>query len=318
MAWRAWLPDERAGAGRATLIGLAAAAAGTLLRLALTPLVDMALPFITYFPFLLAAGLWGGGLGGALALAASAAAAGLLFFEPETPHLIWGLASFVLSGGLLVVVGSAMAETVRSLRAAQARQTAVSAELQTLVGELAHRGRNAIAVFSALAIQSLRSAETLEEGETILTARLDALARAQDEVVRAGGGAPSISALVPKTLEPFGLERFTIDLDSAGAISPEAATALALMLHELATNAVKYGALSGRGHVEICSVDAGDRVRIRWQEVDGPPVVAPRAAGFGARLLSVGLEPHGGRAERRFEPTGVVCDLELPHAPPAA
>jgi two-component sensor histidine kinase len=240
--------------------------------------------------------------------------AGILFFAPEDPLLPWALGSFAFSGGFLVLVGAAMADTVRALRATQARERAATAELQTLVGELGHRGRNAIAVFSALVTQSLRSAGSLEEGERIIAARFDALARAQDEVVKAGGGATLVSSLVPRTLEPFDLARFEIDLRSEGAIAAEAATALALILHELATNAVKYGALSTNGHVQISCLDTATSAVIRWQELGGPPVLAPSATGFGERLLKVGLHSHGGRAERRFEETGVVCELELPHA----
>lgn len=313
MAWRAWLPATRPKVPQAVAVGVATAAAGTLVRMAATPVLGLALPFITYFPFLLAAGLWGGGLGGGLSLILSVIGAGLLFFRPDDPLLTWALGSFALSGGLLALVGAAAADSVRSFREAQAREAAASAELQVLVGELAHRGRNVIAVFSAMVTYSLRSAATLEEGERILAARLDALARAQDEVVRAGGGPAPIAPLITRTLEPFDLSRFNIELHCAGAIAAEAATALALVLHELATNAVKYGALSAQGRVDIECREAAGHAVIRWREVGGPPVEAPRPDGFGGRLLRVGLQPHNGRASRRFERAGVVCELELPH-----
>lgn len=312
MAWRNWLPGTPPTAPRAILTGVAAAMGATALRAAATPLLGDALPFITYFPFLLAASLWGGGLGGGLALGLSLPIAGLLFLPPDDPLLAWALGSLALSGGFLVVVGAAMADTVRSLRAAKARESASAAALQTVVGELAHRGRNVLTVFSSLATQTLRSAASLEEGERTLTARLDALARAQDEVVRSGGGPAPIATLITRTLEPFDLRRFQIDMRCGGVVAPEAATALALVLHELATNAVKYGALSTLGRVEIECGDTEGRAVIHWREVGGPPVIEPDARGFGSRLMKLGLQQHGGRADRRFELAGVRCELELP------
>lgn len=162
--------------------------AATALRWAVGSSAGYEMPFITYFPFLLAAAIWGGARGGVLALAVSAVAAARLFFRPDDPLLALGICSFVLSGGAIVLAGALLAEAVRVSRDREARLEAAEAQLRVMVGELAHRGRNAITVLMAIVRQSVRKASSLQEAEQTINARLDALARAQDEVLKAGGG----------------------------------------------------------------------------------------------------------------------------------
>jgi two-component sensor histidine kinase len=95
-------------------------------------------------------------------------------------------------------------------------------------------------------------------------------------------------------------------------LSPRAALALALALHELSTNAAKYGALSvEEGRVSIRWDVNGDRLRLVWAEQGGPPVTAPTRRGFGSRLIERGLAADlGGTAQIGFEPTGVTCTID--------
>ena len=95
-------------------------------------------------------------------------------------------------------------------------------------------------------------------------------------------------------------------------MDPDAAAAICLVVHELATNAVKYGALSGDGRVHVHCHEGGGKSRVEWRETGGPTVQPPGALGFGDRLLRMALSPHGGNASRRFEPDGVVCEIEVP------
>lgn len=312
MAWRAPFPRAHPTWARSILLGLAMPVAATALRLGVVPIVGYGVPFITYFPFLLAAAIWGGARGGVVALAVSAFAAERLFFRAGDPLLPWAIGSFVLSGGLVVVAGALLAEAVRVSRDREQRLEAAEAELRVLVGELAHRGRNAIAVLMAIVSQSIRRASSLKEAEEIINARLDALARAQDEVLKAGGGATSLPALLSRTLEPFDPTRFELEHEGAAVVNPSAAAAICLVVHELATNAVKYGALSGGGRVHVRCREVDGKSRVEWREIGGPKVEPPAAHGFGHRLLSMALSPHGGSATRRFDPDGVVCDIEIP------
>lgn len=122
----------------------------------------------------------------------------------------------------------------------------------------------------------------------------------------------SLSALLSRTLEPFDLGRFDIDCEGAAQVPPDAAAAVCLVVHELATNAVKHGALSGDGRVHVHCHDRGGESRLEWREAGGPKVLQPKALGFGDRLLRMALAPHGGSATRHFEPGGVVCEIAVP------
>jgi two-component sensor histidine kinase len=103
-------------------------------------------------------------------------------------------------------------------------------------------------------------------------------------------------------------------------LSPKVALSIAMAMHELSTNAVKYGALSNAaGRVDVrwavvaATDGAGERLRIEWRERDGPAVTQPARRGFGSRLVERGLAGElGGTARLHFEVTGVMCEIEAP------
>lgn len=319
MDWRRWLPNERSSLGRALLVGAGACAIGAFVRLPVRQAVGVDLPFVTFFPALLGAGIWGG-MGAGLICLALDCAVSVAFILPRSdlPHTIWALLAFVVSGGLLVLAGSALASAIRELRETQRLMAAAQADLQTLVGELAHRSRNGLTVIMSIISQSVPKADTARELAAIVNARLGAMADAQDEVVRSGGDWASLSGLLERTLSPFDLGRFDFKPSPPLQVGRETATALALVTHELATNAVKHGALSSpNGKVELGWNAELDSVPLLWRERGGPPSSEPETAGFGTRLLKSALAQHGGRAERRFEADGVVCVIDFPHTAPA-
>jgi two-component sensor histidine kinase len=98
-------------------------------------------------------------------------------------------------------------------------------------------------------------------------------------------------------------------------LSPSKALALAMLLHELSTNAVKYGALSNaEGRVAIAwRIEGGDKhkMALTWKESGGPTVEPPARKGFGARMIERSLGAEGGGAQLRFEPSGLICDVEI-------
>jgi two-component sensor histidine kinase len=316
MDWRIRLPRERPALGRAILVGLAAAVVGALLRVPLKFAIGADLPFITFFPMVLVAAIWGGMAAG-LACLCSSVAVYVAFLRPhaDAAHLTWSLLVFTLSGGGLAWVGSALASSIRELLKSQRRLEAAEADLQTLVGELAHRSRNGLTVVMAIIRQSARKVETARELAEIVNARLGAMADAQDEVVRGGGDTAALRNLLERTLSPFDLGRFNFERSPVVQVGRETAAALALLTHELATNAVKHGALSlPDGQVQVVWTTAPDRVQLLWRERGGPPPVEPTTRGFGTRLLSSVLESHGGSAERRFEADGMVCEIAFPYS----
>ena len=182
----------------------------------------------------------------------------------------------------------------------------------TLAQELTHRAKNGFAVVQAIVSQSARGATTVAEMEKILTSRLNAMALAQELVsVHPGESAP-LEELLPNVLAPFDLSRF--DLAAAPmTVGRTLSMTLALVVHELATNAVKYGSLSGadgRVKLEVRRPDDG-RAEISWREFGGPPPLPPGRSGFGTRLLQSALSAYGGAAETRYEPGGLVCTLSF-------
>jgi two-component sensor histidine kinase len=122
---------------------------------------------------------------------------------------------------------------------------------------------------------------------------------------------------VARSAQATAPERFTTSGPPV-RLSPKTALSLSMALHELSTNAVKYGALSnGAGRVRIdWSVDpgeGGERLRLTWREEGGPPVAPPSRRGFGSRLIERGLAAElGGQVSMRFDPSGVVCAVDAP------
>ncbi|HVV93317.1 MAG TPA: ATP-binding protein [Hyphomicrobiales bacterium] len=188
-----------------------------------------------------------------------------------------------------------------------------------LINELNHRVKNTLATVQSIATQTLRSAATPADARRALETRLIALSRAHDILTRENWVSADLHTVVSEALAAYAAERpqprFVIEGPRL-RLQPRAALALSMALHELATNAVKYGALK-QPDGEIAVVwQAGDsHFGLSWRERGGPPVVPPRQRGFGSRLIERGLSrDFGGRAEIRFEESGVVCTIDAPLA----
>lgn len=205
-------------------------------------------------------------------------------------------------------------------RVALAKQRAEAAQ-ELLNHELSHRMKNLLAMVQSIANQTMRSTTDMEAARIVLSGRIMALSHAHDLLV---GG-----KLGDTTIEPVVRSALAMHMDHAERIRLEGpdlrigskpALALALMLHELATNATKYGALSQPGgHVDIdwaVSDPAGEpMLRLTWSETGGPPVTPPLRKGFGSRFIERGLSGQvGGEMAMTFAPAGVVCSVSGPLA----
>jgi two-component sensor histidine kinase len=195
----------------------------------------------------------------------------------------------------------------------------LAAKLQAvLIGELHHRVKNVLAIASSIASHSLREADSLEAAATTIASRFHAIGVSHDLLIQEGWTGAGCRTLIENAILAFqteGLKQFTIDGDNL-AISSGPAVALSMVIHELCTNALKYGALSvPDGRVSITwSVDAlTHRFKLKWKESDGPPVVEPMTRSFGSRFIEQALpgQLHG-EARLTFKPTGVVCDVNIP------
>lgn len=153
--------------------------------------------------------------------------------------------------------------------------------------ELAHRMKNTLAMVQAITTQTLRQASSVEEGRVAIAARLGALARAQDILTRANFDAAGIHTVVAAALAPHqdGAERIVADGPPVDLTSQQA-LGLSLAIHELATNAAKYGSLSNdAGRVSIRWSLAGGAFTFEWIESGGPRVAESPRRGFGSRLI---------------------------------
>lgn len=189
--------------------------------------------------------------------------------------------------------------------------------LRLLVNELNHRVKNTLAIVQSMVAQTLRNCGDGAQAAGMIESRLLALAATHDVLTRKKWEGATVDEIVRTAIahcQDVAASRFEVT-GSDACLEPRRAVALSMALHELCTNAMKYGALSTpRGHVEIHwsrrSGD-GDTLVLDWRERDGPVVEKPASRGFGTRLLEKGL-PHdlGGEVTLAFRPEGVHCHIE--------
>ena len=196
---------------------------------------------------------------------------------------------------------------------------AASEARDLLAKELSHRIKNIFAVVSGLISLSIRKRPELKEFGKDLIGMIQSLGRAHDYVRPADGErSSSLHGMLADLFSPYGIAehaRVAVRGDDM-TIAPRAATPLALVFHELATNSAKYGALSAEhGSVDLSIADEGNFLLLRWVEHGGPPAKPDSKEGFGSRLVEMSVTGQlGGSWERRFEEDGMVCDLRVSKA----
>jgi PAS domain S-box-containing protein len=195
----------------------------------------------------------------------------------------------------------------------------IAAERDIIAYELNHRIKNLFAVFSALINLSARSARDVESYASDLTGRIAALSKAHDFVRPTSGRLPAqtLHALLQGLLGPYAATQ-TSRLSFEGqdiVLGEGAATSLALVFHELATNAAKHGALSvPAGHVRFTTRREGGRLKATWKETGAAPTEgATTGSGFGSRLLALMVEGQmHGTLDRYWEADGLRVEIDIP------
>lgn len=199
------------------------------------------------------------------------------------------------------------------LRAALASSEAAGVQRELVSQELKHRIGNLITVIQAMARRTFRDADVARVAD--FNARLGALAAAQALLIDAETKAAMLSHVLREALAAHAShnDRFVISGPDV-ALGGRQAHALTVALHELATNAAKYGALSvAPGVVEISWTEANGELNFTWRERGGPLVVPPTRTGFGTSLLTTNLKAaFAGFVDLTFEPEGVRCHLRAP------
>lgn len=203
-------------------------------------------------------------------------------------------------------------------------QKRASEEREVVAQELSHRIKNIFAVIAGLIAFSARADPAFGALADDLRARVTALGRAHDfvrphsEKSRPRALPTSLHGLLDELFRPYqspDQARIVVG-GSDVAIDDRSATPLALLFHELATNATKYGALAGAGGlVDLTSRVDGDRIVLDWRERGGPPVTAPSQAGFGAQLIELSaVRQLGGTVDRRWDRAGLNVTIGVPSA----
>ena len=176
-----------------------------------------------------------------------------------------------------------------------------------VVEEFQHRLKNKLSTIHAVIHLVLQDQPQIWAG---IDQRLRALSATDDLVARVDGTGCDIKDLLISELGPYGHVRFTLN-GSPLFLPAKLAVSLALIFHELATNAGKYGAFSSpRGLLQVSWSVSDDRLNITWDETEGPPVETIGAAGFGTRLLKSALTAFDGKTEIAFLRTGVHCTMQ--------
>lgn len=214
-----------------------------------------------------------------------------------------------LIGGILLLIGLTFAVRMAT--------TIARGEMlhNLLIEELNHRVKNTLALMQAIAVQTFRSASRDERAK--FEGRLGALAEAHNLLSQEKWAGSELQEVIARALQPFllnGPDRIRIT-GPAVPLSPRLAVVLSMIVHEIATNAAKYGALSNdTGRVtlewEVVADTPKPRLRLIWTEIGGPPVTAPVQRGFGSRLVERSARDQlGGEATVDFLPRGVVCTV---------
>ncbi|RDS78941.1 PAS domain S-box protein [Dyella monticola] len=194
----------------------------------------------------------------------------------------------------------------------------VEEQAKLLLGELDHRVKNILAIVSSIVAQTLKTNPSPEAFAEKIAGRITAIARAHSQLTHRGSaGAGSLRDLIDTELEPYRDRELRVE-GPVVVLTPKAGLSMAMAIHELASNAAKYGSLSDpHGRLTISWVVTSGpyrRLQLKWTETGGPPVPGPPAQrGFGTTLIerSLGYELDA-EVDRSFAATGLVCTIDMP------
>ncbi len=206
-----------------------------------------------------------------------------------------------------IVGASKIAHDISAKKEAERLQT-------VLVGELNHRVKNVLATVMAIARQTLGRSDADKTSVETFEARLSSMARAHDLLIHGNWEQAELTAVIAQALSPYPKDRFEVS-GPAIKLAPRAVVSISLALHELATNAAKYGALSvpdGRVAITwLLETGKTDLLKLRWQESGGPTVKQPTHRGFGSRLIGSLLAAElNGDVHISYEPGGLICEVQ--------
>jgi two-component sensor histidine kinase len=306
--WRSvWGFGLRPRSLSAWLFALTCVALATLLRKALGLVSPDSAAFAPYYSATLVAALVAGASAGAVAAIAGGLVALWLFVPPD-----WVLAPFVKEqvGSVLMFAISSVVIVwaAESYRGLLFRLRAEEATRRLLNHELDHRIKNTLASVQAIVNETLREQP---ESRARIDARIAALGATNDLLMRSDWAGAALREILTREFAPYGLARFTLAGDDIECPA-RLATSLGLVVHELTTNASKYGALSSAdGAIDVAWRRDGDRLELAWTEHGGPPPKPVGRRGFGTKLLQACMRQFDGTIDLDYAPAGLRLRLTL-------
>ena len=275
-----------------------------LFRIALDYLFPGRLPFITFFPAVLISAYWSG-FGPALLVLILSGLTGALW-EPSVDHM-----TRLLSFAVFLIVAGLPVGLIVSLRSALARIRQHDDQTELINRELKHRIKNLFSITNSICVQTIRSGAPAAEMANSVSGRIMAVAAAQDLLSAAAKEGADLLELTTALVKPLTPDDARLKISGDNVRLPvDATTPLALILHELATNALKYGAWSGEhGHVAICWT-AENTLNFVWREHDGPAISPPPREGLGSVLIKQGLPT--ATVQHDLKADGLECRIVLP------
>ena len=216
----------------------------------------------------------------------------------------------VRDAGGAIIGASVVARDISDRKAAEQKAA-------LLLSELDHRVKNILAVVNAVVSQTLKTARSPEEFGDELEGRIGAVAQAHGLLTQAGGGEVMLRDVIVMELAPYDRENGKIVISGPDiALTPKAGLALVMAVHELASNAAKYGALStltGALAIEWSIASASDEMlTLSWVETEGPPVERPSRRGFGTTMIEALSYELDAEVLREFRETGLQCVISMP------
>lgn len=219
----------------------------------------------------------------------------------------WYYSALVGSGGAPISINAQILDVTERRHAEETQHL--------LVGELNHRVKNMLASVQAIASQTLRNSPAASDFVQKFNGRIQSLARANSMLSDATWQGASLHDLIDDQLQLGTIDSARLKISGPDLdLDPQAALHLALIIHELDTNANKYGALSTpEGKVDLNWTVTDDVLHLKWSESGGPPAgKTPSRKGFGTALIERSLKPHGGTAQATFTPHGIEWNINLP------
>jgi two-component sensor histidine kinase len=308
-----WRSRVRPGSAEAYSFAIVCVVIASLARWGLGQLSEGILVFPTYYPAVLFAALIGGAGAGIFAAILGGIVGWWAFMPPRFTFSLTiaqqiGLLTYLLASLLIVWGADHYRRLTQRLEDEEKLRKDEEKFRKLAVDELAHRLKNKLATIQSIISFQLRDEPQIRDA---ILSRLTALSATDDLIMTTQGQGARLRDILSAELRPYEVSR--VSMTGADILLPsKLALMMALLVHELATNAAKYGALaSSVGKLSIRWSLAGGRLELEWRESGGPAVTAPTHRGFGTRLFSRALEQFGGAVEATFATTGLICKLSL-------